>query len=99
MLFSIPNPLLPTLYPPIFERTNYGISAASGLPELWIARWNDGGLDYSRHGIDQQLLQAAGPECHPVHGAASSDERSTDGAAELSSAVATGDGYDAVGEH
>jgi hypothetical protein len=47
----------------------YGISAASGLPELWIAGWNDGGLDNGRHGFDQQLLQAAGPERDPVHGA------------------------------
>ena len=56
-------------------RVEYGISAASGLPELWIAGWNDGGLDYGRDGIDQQLLQAAGPERDPVHGAAAADQR------------------------
>jgi hypothetical protein len=37
----------------------YGISAASGLPELWLAGRDDGGLDYGRDGINQQLLQAA----------------------------------------
>jgi hypothetical protein len=31
-------------------------------------------LDYIRNGIDQQLLQAAGPECDPVHGAAAADQ-------------------------
>jgi len=36
----------------------YGISAASGLPELWIAGRHDGGLGHGSHGIDQQLLQA-----------------------------------------
>jgi hypothetical protein len=37
----------------------YGISAANGLSELRIAGGYNGGLDYGRHGIDQQLLQAA----------------------------------------
>jgi hypothetical protein len=49
--------LFPVPYSLYFERIGYGISAASGLPELWIAGWNNGGLDYGRHGIDQQLLQ------------------------------------------
>jgi hypothetical protein len=31
----------------------YGISAASGLPKLWIAGWNDSGLDNGGNGIDQ----------------------------------------------
>jgi hypothetical protein len=34
------------------ERT-YGLSAAGGLPELWIAGRNIGGLDYGSHGFDQ----------------------------------------------
>ena len=77
----------------------YGISAASGLPELWIAGWNDGGLDNGRDGFDQQLLQAAGPECDSVHGAAAFDERGADGAAELLASGAPGDGDDSAGEH
>jgi len=30
----------------------YGISAASGLPELRIAGWDDRELDHGGHGID-----------------------------------------------
>jgi hypothetical protein len=40
-------------------RMRDGISRASGLPELRIAGRDYGGLDHGRHGIDQQLLQAA----------------------------------------
>src|ERR1039457_2413687 len=76
-------------------RVGYGISAASGLPKLWIAGGNDGGLDYGRHGSDQQLLQAAGPERDPVHGAFAADQRGANGAAELSAAGGAGDGHDA----
>ena len=80
-------------------RVGYGISSASGLPELWIAGWDDDGLDYGCHGSDQQLLQAAGPERDPVYGAIAADQRLTDGTAELSASGSAGDGLHAHSEH
>jgi hypothetical protein len=109
MLFSassfyslLPTPtsysIFPTPYFPFIERKRYGISAASGLPKLWIAGWNYGGLDNGRYGFDQQLLQAAGPERDPVHGTLAVDRRIANGAVELSAPGAAGRRDDAAGE-
>ena len=75
----------------------YGISAASGLPELWIAGWNDSRLDHGGHRINQQLLQAAGSKCNPVHRTSAADQRIANRVAELSAPGATGDGDNADG--
>src|ERR1035441_10425340 len=102
ILFFCPCLLLRTpcsLFPVFFERKWHGISAASGLPELWIAGRHDGGLDHGRDSIDQQLLQAAGPERDPVHGAAAAGERSADGAVKLFAADAAGNGHNADRQH
>ena len=77
----------------------YGISAASGLPELWIAGRNHGGLDYSRYGIDQQLLQAPGSERDSVYGAHAADQRIGDRVAELSASGASRNGHLADRKH
>src|SRR5947209_7437472 len=54
---------------PLFhsERTPHGLLAAGRLFQLRLAGRNLGGLDHRRHFTDKHLLQAAGPERHPVH--------------------------------
>jgi hypothetical protein len=79
-------------------RVGYGISAASGLPELWIAGRDNDRLDYSCDGIDQQLLQASRPERYPVYGAVSTYQRIANRAVELSAAGSIGNGYNAHSE-
>src|ERR1035437_5765258 len=80
-------------------RVKNGISAASGLPELWIAVGNDGRLDYGCHSLDQQLLQEAGPQRYPIHGADTVDKPIANGTAELSPAVADWYGNNSYSEH
>ena len=62
---------------------NYGLPA--GTTADWIT---------AATALINSYLQAAGPECDSVHGAAARDERIADSAAELSAAGAAGAGDD-----
>src|SRR3954463_15851551 len=78
---------------------HYGLLGAGGLSELRIAGRNIGGLDRYCYGAYQQLLQAAGPECHFLFGAAAFDGWIAGRSPYLSSAGAAGSCDKSYREH